>query len=154
MAASVVPTETDATVSSASALEASPGIVKENLQTNQMNGIDTEKPAVQENDEALAQVILPPSPERYDNRILWIKSRLKQSLFDEFNLELHNATNESISVDLFSDCLERNNRRSLRELIGYLDDALHQSTLLFYLVHKSGSAVKVLSAEDKVIISH
>ena len=108
-------------------------------------------PSTTQNDEILASITVPASPDRYDNRILWLKARVQQSLLDEFKL----TSDNNKASDLFIECLERNNRQSLRELVAYLDDVLNQTALLFYVVNKSSSAGKVRGADlSKVFLFH
>ena len=83
---------------------------------------------------------LPPSPDKYDNRLLWIKDRVKTGIVSAFNN--NTATSTATAGDLFNECLERNNRQSLAELMDYLDGLTTQSSLLFYAVPRNAAKVR------------
>lgn len=57
---------------------------------------------------------LPASPKDYDNRILWIKSIVLDSLYYDDTVKGSKA---------FTDCLETKTRQALTELIQFLDKA-------------------------------
>ncbi|KAJ1570092.1 Dynein heavy chain 10, axonemal, partial [Nowakowskiella sp. JEL0078] len=91
--------------------------------------------------------LLPTSPAQYDDRLLWLSRRLQSSLTNEFNSfeQTQILVSEAIAkvkgdfekrgstadldvaetpktLDLFQECLERNDRVNLAALIDFLDD--------------------------------
>lgn len=70
---------------------------------------------------------LPSSPERYDQRVQWLRDTVRSSV------ALVDA-GEDVGK-MFVDCLERNDRYNLAELMDFLDGlAGQQTTVVFYVV--------------------
>jgi hypothetical protein len=109
-------------------------------------------------------VVLPSGPNTYDTRLTWLKERVANGLMLDLNTE--RAAN---GMDLFNDCLERDDRNNLKvytvyqrlkttclanppatanalirlqDLLGFLEDALpaNHSALLFYAETTHGPA--------------
>lgn len=76
-----------------------------------------------------ASAPLPTSPKEYDDRILWIKSKLESGLYLEFE-----AASNKNDPDLFTDCLERDERNNLQDLVNFMEDtgATRSSCILFW----------------------
>ncbi len=75
---------------------------------------------------------LPASPERYDQRVLWLKLRVRCAF------TLHDDS-------MFIECLERDNRYCLAELMDFLEGVALPTSVLFYLIPGQGANVNITS---------
>lgn len=76
---------------------------------------------------------LPKTPQDYDTRIKWVKSKVESGLFVDFDPANSNQTNtDGLPIDLFEECLERDGRKSLQDLMDFLEDNVHCSALVFW----------------------
>jgi dynein heavy chain len=77
----------------------------------------------------LKEIPLPLDPTQYDDRITWLRSKLESGLMVEFTTAKSSSTNQ----DIFTDCLERNDRSNLRGLVDFLDDNTSKTSLIFWV---------------------
>lgn len=83
---------------------------------------------------------LPPDPSLYDDRITWLRSKLESGLMVEFS---------TAKNDIFTDCLERDERRNLRGLIDFLDDNTSKTSLIFW-VESVSVAIEAASVKESL----
>lgn len=100
----------------------------------------------------IAHAALPTKPYS-DERIAWIKRKVENSLATELEhakeiLEQLPNYDPNEKMDLFKDCLTRNNNENLQMLVDFLEDTFKSNTALLFWTEKVVSKVELPAQQD------